>query len=156
MALVKCRTLFNQEKYIDSDLFIQRPSVYGLIIHEQKLLLAQASYTQKYVLPGGGIEKGEAIEAALMREIAEETGITVVVGEFVHFQTDLFYYDPLDLAIHGFMFYYQCVPLSTELPFIQHPDDEGLDRAMWVNVDDLHADSFQSHGELILSLIDRL
>lgn len=82
MPLVKCRTLFNEVKWVPHETMIQRPSVYGLVIYNQQLLVAKAHYTQKYVLPGGGIEKGEAIHAALIREIREETGIEVEVGVF--------------------------------------------------------------------------
>jgi 8-oxo-dGTP pyrophosphatase MutT (NUDIX family) len=156
MALVKCRTLFNKEKYIPSELMIQRPSVYGFVIHDRKLLIAKATHTQRYVLPGGGIEKGEAIDLALMREIKEETGIEVEVGDFLHFETDFFYYDPLDLAIHGFMFFYHCIPLTTELKIPDYPPEEGLEMPMWVDTADLRADHFQSHGEMTMKLLMRL
>ena len=135
---------------------IQRPSVYGFVLHNRQLLVAKASYTQRYVLPGGGIEKGEAIDAALMREIREETSIEVQVGEFLHFQTDFFYYDPLDVAIHGFMFYYHCLPLTLDLKLPDYPPDEGLEMPLWVDMADLDADKFQSHGELTMQLLLRL
>ncbi len=107
MTLVKCRTLFNETRFVPADSLIQRPSVYGIVLHERRVLVAQARSTRKYVLPGGGIEKGEPVEAALRREVWEETGVEVEVGEFLHFETDLFYYDPLDLALHGFLFFYR-------------------------------------------------
>ncbi|MBK8024587.1 MAG: NUDIX domain-containing protein [Chloroflexi bacterium] len=100
---------------MDAEALIQRPSVYGLIVQENKLLVVRAEYTQRFILPGGGIEKGESIDAALIREVREETGIPVKVTEFLHFETDFFYYDPLDLAFHGFLFFYRCEPLSTRI-----------------------------------------
>ena len=153
MSLVKCRTLFNEEKYVPSESMIQRPSVYGFIIHKQQLLVAKAQYTKRYVLPGGGIEKGEAIDAALKREIREETGIGVEIKEFLHFETDFFYYDPLELAIHGFLFFYHCIPLSIELNPPDYPPDEGLELPMWVDIANLQTDKFQTHGETTMKLL---
>lgn len=155
MSLVKCRTLYNEIKVVPADVMIQRPSVYGIILHEAKILLAKASHTSKYVLPGGGIHKGEAIEVALIREVIEETGIEVDVGEFLHFEADFFYYDPLDIAIHGFLFYYRCKPLTLELPILNLPIDEDLVSASWEDVRQLTGVSFQSHGDTTMNLLRR-
>ncbi len=156
MALIKCRTLFNEMKLVPAEKMVQRPSVYGVILQDRKLLVAKARYTQKYVLPGGGIDPGEEMIAALMREVKEETGIEVEVGEFLQFQTDFFYYDPLDLAIHGFLFYYRCEPMSLEINQPNYPPEDELELALWINIDDLNPDSFQTHGQLTIDLIERL
>ena len=156
MKRVKCRTLFNKEKYVDAETMIQRPSVYGLIVDDRKLLVVRALHTQRFVLPGGGIEKGEPIDIALLREVKEETGIAVEVGEILHFETDFFYYDPLDLVFHGFLFFYHCVPLSTEIVVPDYAPDEGLEMPLWVDISQLHKDAFQSHGEMTMTLLDRV
>ena len=156
MSLVKCRTLYNEEKHVPSESMIQRPSVYGFIIQNRQLLVAKAHYTKRYVLPGGGIEKGEAIHSALQREIREETGIEVEVNEFLHFETDFFYYDPLELAIHGFLFFYRCTPLSAELNPPDYPPEEGLELPLWVDIVGLQADNFQTHGDITMKLLTRL
>lgn len=153
MDYVECRTLFNQTKRVPADTLIQRPSVYGVVLDAGRLLVAKARSTHKYVLPGGGIERGEAVEAALKREIWEETGITVEIGTFLHFHTDLFYYDPLDLALHGFLFYYRCTPLTTVLDPPPYPPEEDVERPLWVDVASLSAADFQAHGETFMRLI---
>jgi 8-oxo-dGTP pyrophosphatase MutT (NUDIX family) len=153
VSLIELRTLYNQTKLVPVETLVQRPAVYGIVRQNGKLLVALSEFTGLYVLPGGGIEKGEDIEAALMREIREETNIVVEVGEFLHFITDLFYYDPQDLAIHGFMFYYACKPLSIELITPDYPAIEGLIKPLWVDIDDLSAADFQAHGEIILGLV---
>lgn len=153
MPLVECRTLFNQKRLVPSESLIHRPSVYGIVVHDDRVLVAKARSTQKYVLPGGGIELGEANDAALRREVWEETGVEVEVGEFLHFETDFFYYDPMALAIHGFLFYYRCAPLTTELDPPEYPPEEDLVFPEWAAAADLCPDDFQGHGEVIMSLV---
>ncbi len=151
--VVVCRTLYNQSKSVPVEKLEHRPSVYGIVMHGQQVLLAQSHHTRRYVLPGGGIEKGEAVEAALRREVWEETGVQVDVNEFLHFETDFFYYDPLDLALHGFMFYYRCTPLTLALEPPPYPEVEDLEFPLWADADSLTPQSFQAHGELCLRLI---
>ena len=54
--------------------------VYGIVKQDNKILLikkARGPYTNLFDLPGGGIEFGETPEQALIREMAEETGLSV-------------------------------------------------------------------------------
>ena len=45
---------------------------------EGKVLICKSNkWNQKYVIPGGHIEAGEKMEAALVREVKEETGLKI-------------------------------------------------------------------------------
>lgn len=53
--------------------------VRGLVTNaEGRVLLIEHTYTRGWHMPGGGVERGEACEAALARELVEEAGIEVV------------------------------------------------------------------------------
>ena len=60
-----------------------RPSV--AIIENEKVLLMRYRYgeTDVYNLPGGNVDAGETLEQTLVRELQEELGIQISVGEML-------------------------------------------------------------------------
>lgn len=48
-----------------------------------KLLLVCRADNQKWVLPGGGMERGESIADCCIREVWEETGFQVEMGQLI-------------------------------------------------------------------------
>ncbi len=60
-----------------------RFAVRALILQDDRLLLVNAYAGQKSTLwcaPGGGVNPGQSLPENLIREVAEETGLTVTVG----------------------------------------------------------------------------
>lgn len=55
-----------------------RPSVRGIIIKGGRVAMVHSLKYDYYKFPGGGIEAGESLEQALLREVAEESGLQVV------------------------------------------------------------------------------
>jgi 8-oxo-dGTP diphosphatase len=66
-------------------------SVAGIIFSpcRTSVLLIQRRDVPVWVLPGGGIERGESPETAIEREILEETGFTVKVTRLVGYYTPI-------------------------------------------------------------------
>jgi ADP-ribose pyrophosphatase YjhB (NUDIX family) len=57
-----------------------RISVYSLLTYQNQILLVKQKRTDKFQLPGGGIELLETQGEALSREIFEETGLHIDVS----------------------------------------------------------------------------
>lgn len=55
-----------------------RPSVRGIIIRDGKIAMVHSLKYDYYKFPGGGIEPGESLQDALIREAAEEAGLQVI------------------------------------------------------------------------------
>lgn len=66
-----------------------RPSVSAIITNgDGHVLLQLRSDNSLWGLPGGSVEIGESVTAALMREVWEETGLTVEIGRLVGVYSD--------------------------------------------------------------------
>lgn len=63
----------------------QRWGAYALVVRDDRVLLSRlatrVSSTELWTLPGGGIEHGEDPREAVVREVHEETGLDVTVGQ---------------------------------------------------------------------------
>ena len=153
MDLITCNAFLGGTKQVTRDRLRFRPAVYGLIMHEEKVLLMNTILTGRYSLPGGGIELGEQIEETLRREVQEETGLEIEVGRFAGFKENFFYYDPSGNAYHSFLFYYFCRPLTFQLAAKEAILDDSVDRPQWVEINALQLEDFHSHGELILDIL---
>jgi 8-oxo-dGTP diphosphatase len=56
----------------------------GLIVRNRKMFLnkrrdTRPEFNNKWEFPGGGVDNGETVEAALVRELKEETGFNVQI-----------------------------------------------------------------------------
>ena len=60
-----------------------RIAVSALIFDGERVLLAHRRDSDWWNLPGGGMEIGETVDEAIRREVREETGLEVEVGQLV-------------------------------------------------------------------------
>ena len=54
-----------------------RPGVAAVIFDGDRVLLQRRDDTLRWGLPGGGVEPGESVTCAIVREVREETGLDV-------------------------------------------------------------------------------
>lgn len=74
------RMLFEIDKkdYNRNGSVFSRPSARGIIIKDGNIAMVYSKKYDYYKFPGGGIEADERKEEALIREVAEETGLRVL------------------------------------------------------------------------------
>lgn len=100
----------NKYKVNESDL-TWRPSSYGIVVCDSHILLTIED--GRYHLPGGGIELSETPEEGLIREIKEETGITVTSPRLVDINSSYFTWEnhgqPGSFShVKGLLLYFVC------------------------------------------------
>lgn len=141
---VTFHTLLGKTKEIEESKIIVRPTVYGVILDGHRILLLKVKTTGKWFLPGGGLEAGEDDKIALQREVLEETGITVEVGEKLQTTTHNFYHDPSDGAYEMHITFFRCTPTSTTLTdaALDFDDYEETHQPQWVEIDTLNLTDF--------------
>jgi ADP-ribose pyrophosphatase YjhB (NUDIX family) len=64
---------------------VQRVAAYAVIVRNDQILLSRLadvlSPNPTWTLPGGGLDHGEDPRVAVVREVQEETGLDVTIGE---------------------------------------------------------------------------
>lgn len=122
--------------------------VYGLLIHEGKVLIThehRAGFDMTK-FPGGGLEKGEGLEACLIREFKEEMNLSVDVQDlfYVNDFLQISSFNPKDQLIS---FYFHIAIQPADLAIIQalvERSDLKLEEQKfeWLQIDKMSSASF--------------
>lgn len=136
--LIACRDWNDDLHKVSVDEMSFRPSVYGVIIKDDKILLSPQR--DGYDFPGGGMELQETIEDCLLREVKEETGLTVNMREIVNVESDFFYQLDRREAWNRILMYYCCAnprgTISTD--GFDKAEKDYVRKAEWINIADIN------------------
>jgi 8-oxo-dGTP pyrophosphatase MutT (NUDIX family) len=92
-----------------------RPAVHGIVLNEDgHLLVLDNEWTGKLDLPGGGVELHETLPEALVREVWEETGLRVAIGELVDLES-VFFLSPHGNTYHSLKIFYRVTVMGGDL-----------------------------------------
>jgi ADP-ribose pyrophosphatase YjhB (NUDIX family) len=124
-----------------------RQAVRAIVLHDNQLLTMKRSKfgQQYYTLVGGGVEPGEELEAALRRELREETGMAVGSTRLVFIE---------DNGDHfGMQYVFLCEYLGGD-PALSETSEEAIESAegqntyqpLWLPLSELPQVSFRSES----------
>jgi len=105
-----------------------------IVIKDKKVLLVSSKYKDEelYLFPGGGMEFGETIEEAAIRETLEETGVKVKIKDLFHVNEYIYSEDWSKRSVSMFFI--------AEVVEILEPttDDEGkIKEVKWIKLSEL-------------------
>lgn len=103
----------DDEKVLEYKKSNERIAVRGVIIRGEKILLVKSNKGD-YKFPGGGVNKGESHNQALIREVVEETGYKIdsilgLVGEVKEVSKNKV---ENECAFIMYSYYYKCVVMD--------------------------------------------
>jgi 8-oxo-dGTP pyrophosphatase MutT (NUDIX family) len=99
--------------------------VAAIAVNQDRVLLYQTQNKPYWALPGGCVEHWEFSHEALEREILEETGYEIIVGDLMWTSEHLFKRQDGE-AVHEIVFYYR-VTFSSDSLAVQLESFEGTE-----------------------------
>jgi 8-oxo-dGTP diphosphatase len=129
----------NEKIIINVDDLNFRPSVYAIIIKDNQLLMTKFG-DYGYFLPGGGIDLGEDHKESLIRELKEEAGYTVEVGELLDVETAFFKSPIKEKYSHTIKIFYKAKIISENSSDIKLTESENILNVSveWVNLENIN------------------
>ena len=109
----------------------------GVLIDRDRVLLIRRAHPPlagEWTLPGGGVEVGETLEAAVVREIREETGLHVTVGPVLAVLDRIHHDTERHVEYHFVIIDYLCTAVGGTLAAATDAAD-----ARWVDRSELSA-----------------
>ena len=127
-----------------------RPSVYGLAVQNDQLLVLYNTRTDAYELPGGGVDIHENLTDALHREFIEECNVTVTVGDLLCMD-EQFFLTPGGNQWHTLRFFYRVTVIEPGTMRVNDPDEHNTN-PHWHALPDLIPANIAVHWQAVQRL----
>ena len=114
--------------------FYTRPGSYAVFFNDQSLAGMVRNDNGHYFLAGGGIDPGETKEAAIIREVAEETGLLVEVESYLGVAAEYFYSPGNQLYVNKVGHFFLVKPIGFDSS-LKIEDDHTL---LWLPVEEAY------------------
>lgn len=126
-----------------------RPSVYGVIIEDGKVLLSRQ--WDGYDFPGGGVDLGETISDALKREFKEETGLDIEIGKVLACENSFFKVPFENKCVHAILMYFLCKRTGGELTteYFDEHEKEYAGMPEWISMEEIDKIKFYNSADSI-------
>jgi 8-oxo-dGTP pyrophosphatase MutT (NUDIX family) len=116
-SMVDTRSTVDLERVFHEDVYGRTPSVAvdGAVFDDEgRLLLAERAGSREWCMPGGAADVGEAPSAGAVREVLEETGLTVRATRLLGVYHNLAWGMP-SVVSHAYYLVFECERLGGEL-----------------------------------------
>lgn len=114
----------------------------AIIVKDDRLLLVNAyadSNSTLWCAPGGGVERGSSIPDNLIREVYEETGLTISVGHPCLVNE---FHEPKS-GFHQIDLFFRCKIIKGSLSESWEDPEAVVNRRKWVSRDEMQALRFK-------------
>jgi ADP-ribose pyrophosphatase len=112
-------------------------AVGAVVIHQNRVLLVRRGKQPAkgdWAIPGGRVELGERMRAAVTREVLEETGVSIQPGELIYYFETIHPDPDGKIQFHYVIFDFMATYLAGE----PNPQDDALD-ARWIAPTEIQA-----------------
>ncbi len=124
-------------------------SMKALIVRNHKFLIVFDANDEKWELPGGKVKFGEDPNETLPREIKEELGADIIVGDFVGMC--YLFHKGKQTIINVF----RCIPSHFNFNLSKNPSEEKLERIKFVSKKEFLSDEYPVYHESLKDLIKK-
>lgn len=147
--IVVCRDRDGKKHEVGIDKLKLRVGIYGILIEDGKILLSKQ--WDGYDFPGGGVKIDEMLDAALIREFFEETGLKIKQGKIIACESSFFKTFFTKRYLNNILIYYLCEKVGGKLSLdnIDEDEKEYISMPEWIDLKDIRGIKFYNSVDSI-------